>query len=136
MKEIDKKEGVKWLQSLLQVRQEEAAPIIDKVSIAEATGKWEIKFEAFSEALEKLPLILEHLKATPKPEGTSMKELSLIQELEEKALEAYFESCKLSMEYLKEPNRFLQSTIVLKVALAKRFWESSAKESTAFLRRK
>ncbi len=85
MKEIDRVEGAKWLQSLLQVRAE-AATIIEKVSLAEATGKWEIKFEAFSEALKELPPILERLKTIPKLDGVNMEELLEIQELEEMTL--------------------------------------------------
>ena len=134
MKEIDKTEGAKWLQSLLRVR-DEIAPIIDRVSQAEATGRWELKLEAFSEAVQELPPILERLKTTSEFDKVNMKELRKIRELEERALDAYISSCELSMEQLNMPSRFLQSTIILKVSLAQRYWNSSTKEAATFLKK-
>ena len=134
MKETDRIEGAIQLQSLLQVR-DEIAPIICRVSQAEATGEREIKFEAFSDALGKLPFILERLKTTPEFDKVNMKELRKIRELEERALDAYISSCELSMEQLNMPSRFLQSTIILKVSLAQRYWNSSTKEAATFLKK-
>lgn len=127
-------QDTEWLRALFLVR-DEVALIIDMVSLAEATGKWEIKFEAFSEALEKLPSILQRLKTISEPTGVNMIKFRDIQELEERALDTFIESCKLSMEQLEGPNRFLLSTIILKVSLAKRYWDSSARESAVFLKK-
>jgi len=134
MKEMDRIESAMQLQSLLRVRAE-AVPIICRVSQAEGSGKWELKFEAFWEALGKLPLILEHLKGAPQFEGDNRKELSKIQQLEEKALEAYIESCEMNAEQLKDPNRFRQSKIVLKVSRANGYWDASARKAITLLRK-
>ena len=134
MKETDRIEGAIQLQSLLQVR-DEIAPIICRVSQAEATGKREIKFEAFSDTLGKLPFILERLKTTPEFDKVNTKELRKIQELEEKALEAYINFCELSIEQLKRPNRFRQSKIMLKTSRANGYWESSTRKAITLLRK-
>ncbi len=134
MKEKDRIEGAKRLQSLLRVR-DEATPIINKLSQVEASGKREIKFEAFSEALGKLPFIVERLKATPKFEGANTKELREIQELEERALDAFINSCELRIEQLKQPKRFRQSKIMFKVSRANGCWQSSARKAIQFLRK-
>lgn len=64
-----------------------------------------------------------------------MKKLRGIQELEVKALDDYMTSCQLSTEQLKSPNSFRYSAIALKVSLANKYWESSARESATFLRK-
>ncbi len=65
----------------------------------------------------------------------TMEELLEIQELEERALDSFISSCELSMEQLEQPSSFLESTLIIKVSLAKRYWESSAKETAAFLKK-
>ena len=117
MKKADKLRYATWLQSLFQVR-DELTPIINSVFEAEASGKPEIKFEAFSEALSKLSFILKRLKIVPELEGTDMKKLRKLKELAQKALTAYIKSCELSKEQLKRPSRFRQSTLMFKVSLA------------------
>jgi len=133
MKEVDKIRCAEWLLALFQARGE-AGPIIHRVSQAE-DGSEEEKFAAFSEALEKLPHILERLKTAPKLEGVNMKKLRGIQELEVKALDDYITSCELSIKQIKSPNSLRYSAIVLKLSLANKYWESSAKDSVAFLRK-
>jgi len=133
MEETDKIRYAEWLLALFQVRGE-AGPIIHRVSQAE-DGSEEEKFATFLEALEKLPPILERLKVAPQLEGINMKKLRGIQELEVKAVEDYITSCELSIEQLKSPNSLRYSAIVLKLSLASKYWEMSAKEAVAFLRK-
>lgn len=134
MKEIDRIEGAKYLQSLLRVR-DETAPIMFKISQAEVSGKWELKFEAFWGAVRELPLVLERLKTAPEFEGVNKEKFREIQKLEARALGAFIESCELNLEELKTPNRLRRSRIMLKASRANGFWDSSVRMCVAFLRK-
>ena len=130
MKEIDRIEGAKWLQAFWALR-DQVGPIIHRVSQAE-DGSPEEKFAAFSEALEKLPVILNSMKQTPKPKP---KELRTVKKLEESALDAYIKSCEWGIKSLKDPSRAKYSAIVFQTSLAESYWKISAEEAAKFLKR-
>lgn len=131
MKETDRVEGAMWLQSFWSLR-DQAGPIIHKVSRAEDSDSPEERFKAFSEALEKLPAILESMKQTTKPK---QKELRTIKKLEESALDAYIKSCDWGMKLLKDSNRARYSAMTFQLSLATSYWEISAKEGAKFLKK-
>jgi hypothetical protein len=127
MKETDRIEGAKWLQSFWLLR-DQAGPIISMVSRAEESDSQAIKSAAFSEALEKLPVILNSMKKAPKP-----KELRTVKKLEESALDAYIKSCEWCINFLKDQSRVKYSAMVFQGSIATSYWEKSAQEATAFL---
>ena len=131
MKETDRVEGAMWLQSFWSLR-DQNGPIIHRVSQAEDSDSLEEKSKAFSEALEKLPAILNSMKQTPKPK---QKELRTIKKLEESALDAYIKSCEWGMKLLKDPRRAQYSAMTFQVSLATSYWEISAKEAAKFLKK-
>jgi hypothetical protein len=131
VKEADRVEGAKWLQSLWILR-DQVGPIIHKVSQAEAGDSLEERVQAFSEALEKLPAILNSMKQAPEPK---QKQLCKVKRLEKSALDAYIKSCEWGMKYLRDPSRAEYSAIVFQSSLATSYWETSAKEAAEFLRK-
>jgi len=133
MEEMDNTASIEWLQSLKQLR-DEVSPIIYGIAEAEAAGELEAKLEAFSEALEKLPPLLEQLRAISIPQGENTEELHEVLDLEQRALATFIDSCQLTVEQVKQPNRFLWSTIKLKVSLANRYWDLSTRVSSALLK--
>jgi hypothetical protein len=130
MKETERIEGAKWLQAFWTLR-DQAGPILHRVSQAEGSPEEE-RFAAFSEALEKLPAILNSMKQAPTPKP---KELRTVKKLEESALDAYIKSCEWSLKLLKDPNRVKYSAIAFQTSLATSYWETSAKEAQAFLKK-
>jgi hypothetical protein len=130
MKETDKIQGAEWLQAFWLLR-DQAGPIIHKVSQAE-DGSPEEKHAAFSEALEKLPVILNSMKQTPKPKA---KELRTVKKLEESALDAYIKSCEWSLKLLKDPNRVKYSAMTFQISQAESYWKISAEEAAKFLKK-
>ncbi|MBA7602722.1 hypothetical protein ES703_09818 [subsurface metagenome] len=134
MKEIDKPVVAEWLRVLFSIR-DRAAPIIHGVSQAEDSDSQQEKFEAFSEALKELPDILESIKEAPELKGINMRKLRGIQKLEEKAMEAYIKSCESGIKFLKDPSRARYSAIIFQTSLATSYWEASAKEAAAFLKK-
>ena len=134
MKEMGNTVHVNWLQTLRQLR-EEVTPVIYGIAEAEAAGELKAKLEAFSEALEKLPPLLEQLRAISIPQGENTEELHEVLDLEQRALATFIDSCQLTVEQVKQPNRFLGSTIMLKVSLANRYWDLSTRVSSALLKK-
>lgn len=131
MKENDRVEGAMWLQSFWPLR-DQAGPIIRRVSQATDSDSEQEKLAAFSEAVEKLPAILSSMKQSTKPK---QKELRRVKKLEESALDAYIKSCEWSLKQLRDPNRAKYSAIAFQSSLAASYWEISAKEAAAFLRK-
>jgi len=134
MKDIDRVQDAKHLQTIFQVR-DEIAPIVSKVSQAKDTDKQESQFEAISEVLGKLSLQKENLSKIPEFEGANTKKLREIQQLEEKALDTFIDYCQLTIEYLKEPKRFRQAKASLKLSRANGYWDSSVSKAVALLRK-
>ncbi|MFC1977200.1 hypothetical protein ACFLWS_02910 [Chloroflexota bacterium] len=131
MKEIDRIEGAKWLQAFWSLR-DQAGPIIQRLSQAEKSSLLEDKFAAHSEALERLPAILNSMKQASKPKP---KELRTVKKLEESALDAYIKSCEWSLKLLKDPNRAKYSAIVFQTQLAESYWKISAESAASFLKK-
>ncbi len=132
-KERDRMRCFEWLRELFQIRGE-AGPIIQRISQVDNASDQEKRI-AFLPALEKLPSILERLKTLAHLEGIDMKTLRRIQELEVNGLDDYITYCRLSMDHLNSPHSFRYAAIALKLASARKYWESSARESSAFLRK-
>ena len=122
---MDKLRCAKWVGALSRERLE-ADPILRRVSQAAYSDSQKKRAKAFSEALEKLPPILERVKAAPELEGIDMNELRQIQELYVKALDAYMEACELSIKQLKDQIPSQYASIRSKVSLADSYWESAS----------
>ncbi len=129
MKDIDKLEAFAWLQEFVLLSEEQAGPIIHRVSQAEASDAQEDKFTAFSEAVEKLPTVLKSMKQFPKPKR---KELRLIKKLQESGLDAYIKSCEWSIKLLEEPNRARLSAKMWQITLATKYWDLANEEIRRF----
>jgi len=129
MKDIDRLEAFAWLQEFQLLCEEQAGPIIHRVSEAEASDSQEDKFTAFSEAVEKLPTVLKSMKQFPKPKR---KELRLIKKLRESGLDGYIKSCKWSLKLLEEPNRARLSAKMWQITLATKYWDLSNEEIQRF----
>lgn len=134
MKEIDKPVVVEWLRVLFSIR-DRAAPMIQRISQAEDSDSQQEKYEDFSEALNELPNILKSIKQAPELVGINMRKLRSIQKLEEKAIEAYIKSCESGIKLLQNPSRARYSAIVFQTSLAASYWETSAKEAAAFMKK-
>lgn len=130
MKEEERVEGAQWLQEFFKIR-DQLGPLITNVSKAE-DGSYSDRLAAFSEALEKMPVILKAMKETPQPKH---KKLRAYKKLEEQALDAYIKSCEWGMKMLVETNRVNQSAIAFQTSLAASYWESAGKEAVQFLRK-
>ena len=130
MKEEERVEGAEWLQEFHKIR-DQLGPLITKVSKAQ-NGSYSDRLATFSEALEKMPVILKVMKDVPQPKH---KKLRAYKKLEEQALEAYMKSCEWGMKILVEPNRVKQSAIVFQSSLAASYWELASKEAMDFLRK-
>lgn len=131
MNEMDRIEGANWLQAFWIVR-DQAGPIIQGVSQAEESGFLENRIAAHSEALERLPGVLDSMKQFPKPKA---KALRTVKKLEETALDAYIKACDWSLKRMKDPNRARYSATVFQSSLATSYWEISAKEAAKFLQK-
>lgn len=123
MKEKDKIQGARWLLSFQQI-QIEAASIINKIcptrspSLDDDFTAFTKALEAFAdgsphasaaflEADERLPGILERMKAAPK---SDVRKVRMIQDFEAKALNAFIEACKLGIVWAhKRENRSLEA---------------------------
>jgi hypothetical protein len=127
-------ECLMWLQSFFSVRSR-AAPIIQRVSLAENSSSYEERFAALSEALEKLPSILQSLKTAPKFIGVDMKKLRKIQMFEVKALDAYIKGCERSMKLLKDPSRVRYSAMTFQISLASSYWDLSKEALAEFFKK-
>jgi hypothetical protein len=125
MMDIDRLRRAKWVGALSRERVE-ADPILRGVSQAAHSDSQKKRLKAFSEALEKLPPILERVKATPELEGVDMNKLHQIQELYVKALGVYIEACELGMKQLKDQIPSQYAEIRSKISLADSYWESAA----------
>ena len=134
MKDVDRIQDARYLQTIFQVR-DEITPIISKISQAKDTDKRESQFEAISEVLGKLSLQKENLSKIPESEGSNTKKLREIQQLEEKALDTFIDYCQSTMEYLKEPKRFRQAKTSLKLSRANGYWDSSVDKAVTLLRK-
>lgn len=135
MKEIDWIRGADiWLQTFFRVR-DRAIPIIDKVSTALDSVLQEEKFAAFSEALEKLPPILESLKTAPELEGVNMKKLHRVQKLEVEALSSYIKACEEGVKLREGSTRAQYSAMMSQFSRASSYWDSSKKEKDALFKK-
>jgi hypothetical protein len=125
MMDIDRLRCAKWVGALSRERVE-ADPILQRVSQAAHSDSQKKRAKAFSEALEKLPLILERVKTAPQLDGVDMRKLREIQELYVKALDIYVEACELGMKQLKDQIPSQYAEIRSKISLANSYWESAA----------
>jgi uncharacterized protein YukE len=123
--DIDRLRSAKWVGALSRERVE-ADPILHRVSQAAHSDSQKKRAKAFSEALEKLPTILERVEAATELEGVDMNELRQIQELYMKALNVYIEACKLGMKQLKDQIPSQYAEIRSKISLADSYWEAAA----------
>ena len=64
MKEEERIEGAQWLQEFFKIR-DQLGPLITKVSKVQ-DGSYSDRFAAFSEALERMPVLLKAMKAAHK----------------------------------------------------------------------
>jgi hypothetical protein len=128
--DMDKLRRAKWVGALSRERVE-ADPILHRVSQAARSDSQKKRLKAFSEALEKLPAILERVKQAPELEGVDMKKLREIQELYMKALDVYVEACELGMKQLKDQIPSQYAGIRSKISLADSYWESAAAATLA-----
>jgi hypothetical protein len=128
--DMDKLRRAKWVGALSRERVE-ADPILHRVSQAAHSDSQKKRLKAFSEALEKLPAILERVKQAPELEGVDMKKLREIQELYMKALDVYVEACELGMKQLKDQIPSQYAEIRSKISLADSYWESAAAATLA-----
>lgn len=146
MKEKDKIEGGRWLFSFQQI-QIEAASIINRIcptrgpSLDDNFTAFKRTLEAlandspresaaFAEALERLPGVLERMKAVPK---SDVRKVRMIQDFEVKALNAYIQACELGINWVQErQNRPLEAAMFFRFTQAYKWWEASDKESSAF----
>ena len=84
------------------------------------------------EALERLPGILERMKAVPK---SDVRKVRMIQDFEVKALNAYIQACELGINWAQErQNRPLEAATFFRFTQAYKWWEASDKVSSAFWR--
>ena len=129
--DMDRLKCAKWLGSLSQQRLE-ADPILRKISQVAHSDSQKKRFKAFSEALEKLLLILQRVKAMPELEGVDMTKLREIQEFYMKALTIYIESCELGVKQARDqiPSQYWE--IRSKLSLADSYWESAAAATHAY----
>ena len=129
--DMDRLRCAKWLGSLSRERLE-ADGILHRVYEAAHSSSQKKRLKAFSEVLEKLPAILERVKAAPELEGINMKKLREIQELYVKALSIYMEACELGIKQLKDQIPSQYAVIRSKVSLADSYWESASAATHAF----
>lgn len=130
--DMDELRCAKWLGSLSRERLD-ASPILQNVSKAAHSDSQKKRIKAFSEALEKLPPILERVKAAPELEGVDMIKLRKVQELYVKALGVYIEACELGIKQVKDQIPSQYSEIRAKISLADSHWESAAAMTHAFI---
>lgn len=123
--DIDRLRCAKWVGALSRERVD-ADPILHRVSQAAHSDSQKKRLKVFSEALEKLPPILENVKAAPELGGIDMNKLHQIQELYMKALGVYIEACELGMKQLKDQIPSQYAEIRSKISLADSYWESAA----------
>lgn len=123
--DINRLRCAKWVGALSRERVE-ADPILQRVFQAAHNDSQKKRAKAFSEALEKLPPILERVKAAPELEGVDMNKLHQIQELYVKALSVYVEACELGMKQLNDQIPSQYAEIRSKISLADSYWESAA----------
>lgn len=128
--DIDRLRCAKWV-GVLSRERVEVAPLLQRVSQAAHSDSQKKRAKAFSEALEKLPPILERVKAAPELEGVDMNKLHQIQELYVKALGVYIEACELSMKQLKDQIPSQYAEIRSKISLADSYWEAAAAATCA-----
>lgn len=122
---IGRLDSAKWLGALSRKRLE-ADPIIQGIYKIARSDSDKKRSKVFSEALKKLPQILESVKQAPELEGVDMTELRKIQELYITALNIYIEACELGIRQIGEnvPAQFAE--IRSKISLADSYWESAA----------
>ena len=148
MREKDKIRGGRWLLSFQQIKIE-AGSIIDRIcptrspSLDDDFRAFKKALEAlangsthesaaFVEALERLPGILERMKAAPK---SDVRKVRMIQDFEVKALNAYIHACELGINWAQErQNRPLEAAVFFRFTQAYKWWEASDKVSSAFWR--
>jgi hypothetical protein len=121
---IDKLDSVKWLGALSRKRLE-ADPIIQDIYKVARSDSDKKRSKVFSEALKKLPQILESVRQAPELEGVDMTELRKIQELYITALDIYIEACKLGIRQIGENVPAQYAEIRSKISLADSYWESA-----------
>ncbi len=128
---MDELRCVKWLGSLSRERLD-ADPILRNISKAAHSDSHKKRFKAFSEALGKLPPILERVKEAPELEEVDMIKLREVQELYVKALGVYMEACELGIKQMKDQITSQYSAIRANISLADSYWESAAAATHAF----
>jgi hypothetical protein len=131
MMDIDRLRCAKWVGALSRERVE-ANPILQRVSQAAHSDLQKKRAKAFSEALEKLPLILERVKTAPQLDGVDMRKLREIQELYVKALGVYVEACELGMKQLKDQIPSQYAEIRSKISLADSYWAAAEAATLTF----
>lgn len=120
--DMDRLRRAKWVGSFSRKRLE-ADPILRRVYEAARSDSDKKRLKVFSEALQKLPPILECMRAVPELEGVDMKKLREIREFYIKALDVYIEACELGIKQLKDQIPSQYAVIRSKVSLADSYWE-------------
>jgi hypothetical protein len=121
---IDRLNSAKWLGALSRKRVE-ADPIIKDIYKIARSDSDKKRSKVFSDALKKLPQILESVKQAPELEGVDMTELLKIQELYITALNIYIEACELGIRQIDENIPAQYAEIRSKISLADSYWESA-----------
>ena len=94
-----------WLEVFLPLY-EEARPLVQKVGRSVRNESPENTVLALEEALGKMPLIFDKMKAIPNPKEKELKE---IKKKFEKGFKEFIDSCKYGITYFKKPNVFNQT---------------------------
>jgi len=106
MTEITGREGeVEWLQAFLPLY-EKARPLVQKVGKCVRGEDEKAAVEALKEAVEKLPSILDEMKATPNPKEKELKE---IKKKFQKGFQEFIDSCKYGVTYFDKPSKWNQN---------------------------
>lgn len=131
MKEIDKTEGAKWLLEFFSLR-DQAGPIIAGVAKADVSGSQEDKIAAYSEALEKLPVILKSMRQAVSPRMTELRKIKMLQQ---SAMDAYIKSCEWGMQSQTDPSRVRYSAQTFFISQANFHWDLAGEEIDSFFER-
>ena len=96
---------VDWLQVFLPLY-EKARPLVQKVGKCVRSEDENAAIGALKEAVEKLPSILNEMKAISNPKDKELKE---IKKKFEKGFKEFIDSCKYGVTYFDKPTRWNQN---------------------------
>ena len=130
--DMDRLKCAKWLGWFSQQRLA-VDPILRKITRVAESDSQKKTIQAFSEALEKLPTVLQSMKVAPELTGVDMTKLREIQELYIRALETYIEACQLGVKQSSEQTPSQYWDIKSKLSLADSYWESAAAATHAYI---